>query len=101
VVALIPEGQVTSYGKIADLAGLPKRARLVSKALKAAPADLKLPWYRVINAQRKISFPIASPGYTKQRELLAQEGILFVGKSIDKKHLWHPDLATLLWQLDF
>ncbi len=101
VVSLIPEGQVCSYGIIADLAGMPGRARLVSKALKAAPVDLHLPWHRVINAQRTISFPAASPGYKKQHERLAEEGILFSGKRIDKHHLWQPDLATLLWQLDY
>ena len=38
VVTLIPEGRVASYGQVADLAGLPGRARLVSRALQAAPA---------------------------------------------------------------
>jgi methylated-DNA-protein-cysteine methyltransferase-like protein len=32
-VQLIPEGKVACYGQIADLAGLPGRARLVGKAL--------------------------------------------------------------------
>jgi len=101
VVSLIPEGKVCSYGVIADFAGLPGRARLVSKALKAAPETLQLPWHRVINAQRRISFPPASTGHQLQRERLACEGILFSGKRIEKMHLWQPDLATLLWQLDY
>ncbi|BAJ02349.1 hypothetical protein SVI_2378 [Shewanella violacea DSS12] len=37
IVAMVPKGRVSSYGKLADLAGLPGRARYVSKALKMAP----------------------------------------------------------------
>ncbi|MGS0725371.1 MGMT family protein, partial [Shewanella sp. 0m-11] len=48
IVSMIPEGKVCSYGKVADLAGLPGRARYVSKALKLAPDELNLPWHRVI-----------------------------------------------------
>ena len=36
-VLQIPAGKVASYGQIADLAGLPGRARLVGKALGKAP----------------------------------------------------------------
>ena len=39
VVQLIPIGKVTSYGQIADLAGLPGRARLVGKCLGFVPAE--------------------------------------------------------------
>ena len=34
---LIPKGKVACYGQIADLAGLPGRARLVGKALGKVP----------------------------------------------------------------
>ncbi len=36
-VQLIPVGKVACYGQIADLAGLPGRARLVGKALANVP----------------------------------------------------------------
>ena len=36
-VQLIPQGKVASYGKIADISGLPKRARMVGKALALLP----------------------------------------------------------------
>ena len=52
----IPPGKVASYGQIADLAGLPRRARLVGKALGYAPAQLALPWYRVIRSDRRLGF---------------------------------------------
>ena len=97
---LIPIGEVASYGQVADLAGLPGKARLVGRALRSAPAESGLPWHRVINAQRRISFPFASPGYILQRELLISEGIKFSGRTIDRAHQWRPDLSMLLWELD-
>lgn len=100
VVTLIPKGAVASYGQIADLAGLPGNARLVSRALRSAPAESGLPWHRVINAQRRISFPFASPGYIMQKELLVSEGVKFSGRTILQEHRWQPDLSLLLWELD-
>ena len=56
--ALIPEGQVASYGQIAKQAGLPRRAaRMVARAVGAAPKEMKLPWYRIVNAQGRIAIP--------------------------------------------
>ena len=101
VVTLIPEGAVASYGQIADLAGLPGNARLVSRALRAAPSRTTLPWHRVINAQRRIAFPFASQGYIRQKQLLLSEGISFSGRVVNRRHLWQPDLSLLLWELDY
>ncbi len=47
-VQAIPEGRVASYGQIADLAGLPRRARLVGRALGEVPDDLTVPWHRCL-----------------------------------------------------
>ena len=47
ILALIP-GRVVSYGQVADLAGLPGRARLVGKVLRET--DKVLPWHRVLGA---------------------------------------------------
>ncbi|HCB17956.1 MAG TPA: cysteine methyltransferase, partial [Alteromonas sp.] len=55
-VGLIPEGNVASYGKIADLAGLPGRARYVGYCLRNVPASLKLPWHRVLRSNGQIAF---------------------------------------------
>lgn len=101
VVALIPSGQVASYGQVADLAGLPRHARLVSKALKLAPERLNLPWHRVISSQLKIAFPASSPMYIEQKQALLAEQVEFNGSKIQAKHHWQPDLFTLLQQLDY
>lgn len=73
-VAAIPPGRVLSYGQVAELAGMPRRARLVSKALKAAPESLQLPWFRVIRSDGSIAFPPGSEGFREQRRRLRAEG---------------------------
>lgn len=100
VVALIPHGQVASYGQVADLAGLPKHARLVSKALKLAPEHLNLPWHRVISSQLNIAFPTATPMYLAQKQCLLAEGVTFKGNQVAAQYRWQPDLFTLLQQLE-
>jgi methylated-DNA-protein-cysteine methyltransferase related protein len=88
VVAAIPRGCVATYGQVARLAGLPRRARLVGTALGEAPAG-RLPWFRVINAQGRISLPPNSAGSRKQRQLLREEGVLFVKGRVDlRKYGW-------------
>jgi methylated-DNA-protein-cysteine methyltransferase related protein len=102
VVALIPEGKVACYGRIADLAGLPGRARYVSRALKEAPAELNLPWHRVINSQGKISFDKFSQMFQHQTECLRIEGVsVNSGKIALSEFEWQPDMATLVMSLPF
>lgn len=100
VVAAIPEGCVASYGQVAELAGFARGARLVTPALSAAPKDLQLPWYRVVNAAGRIAIPKASPGHARQRRLLMAEGVLFSGDRINlKRFRWQPTLDEILWRL--
>src|ERR1700722_20745151 len=54
VVGMIPRGKVSTYGAVARAAGLPGRARLTGFALKAAPAELHLPWHRVAGADDSV-----------------------------------------------
>ncbi|MDP6376819.1 MAG: MGMT family protein [Pseudomonadales bacterium] len=88
VVSMIPGGRVASYGQIATLAGMPGKARLVGRTLRYLPTGSKLPWHRVINARREISFPPGSAGYVRQRSRLEAEGVEFVGERVVKTFLW-------------
>lgn len=104
-VQAIPLGKVASYGQIADLAGLPGRARLVGKALGAVPKSgwrgREVPWYRVINSQGKISFAPGSDHFDRQRNLLQDEQVVVLGARVHLKTFqWVPDLAELLFTLD-
>lgn len=73
ILAAIPAGRVISYGHLAELAGLPRRARWAGQLLHGLPADTRLPWHRVVNAQGKISLP--APHNQLQRERLLAEGV--------------------------
>ncbi|NRD73913.1 MGMT family protein [Shewanella sp. VB17] len=102
IVDHIPKGYVSSYGKIADLAGLPGRARYVSTALKRAPSSMALPWHRVINSQGRISFESKSQAYQTQMELLRLDGVqVNDGKISLSEYAWKPDLITLMFEIPF
>ena len=105
-VQLIPQGKVACYGQIADLAGLPGRARLVGKSLGKVPAGgwrgQDVPWFRVINSQGKISFPPGSENFEKQKHHLQDEQVVVIGSRIKLKEFqWQPDLSELLFALEF
>ncbi len=102
IVSMIPKGNVCTYGKVADFAGLPKQARFVSRALKIAPKTMALPWHRVINSQGKISFKPDTNQFREQIERLRVEGVkINEGKMKLTKFEWQPDMATLMLQLPF
>ncbi|MCC5852227.1 MAG: MGMT family protein [Alkalimonas sp.] len=100
-VLQIPLGKVASYGQIADLAGLPGRARLVGKALGYAPPELAVPWHRVLRSDRSLAFPAGSAMALRQRELLQSEGVLLNNNRVRKNDLWQPDLMELLFKLKY
>lgn len=63
------DGEVTTYGDVADVAGYPKQSRLVGRIL--ATTELDVPWWRVVNAQGRI----VSSQVDTQRSLLRAEGV--------------------------
>ena len=94
VVARIPYGRVATYGQVAVLAGLPRRARLVGHAMRELPDGSNLPWQRVINAAGRVSRRSGlgvEEGY--QRHLLEEEGVVFDERGrVDLDRFgWDPD----------
>ncbi|MFM2481513.1 MGMT family protein [Celerinatantimonas sp. YJH-8] len=90
VIANIPSGQVATYGQVAEMAGFPRMARAVGRALKELPSESKLPWFRVVNAKGELSFPRGSDPYQRQRTLLETEGIEFIGERIPlREYRWN------------
>lgn len=69
VLMALQEGEVTTYGDIADVAGYPKQSRLVGRILSTT--DLDVPWWRVVNASGRI----VSGHPDEQRDLLRSEGV--------------------------
>lgn len=90
VIALIPYGKVATYGQIAQLAGLPKHARLVGYVLKHLDPKSEIPWYRVINSQGKMSTTrLNLRGENIQQVKLCEEGIVVIdGKVKLKEYQW-------------
>jgi methylated-DNA-protein-cysteine methyltransferase-like protein len=98
VIAAIPLGRVASYGQIAALAGLPRGARQVARALRHAPAELDLPWYRVLAVNGRIAIPAASSGHRTQIRRLRAEGVVLnAGRVNMRVYRWAPRLDELLW----
>jgi methylated-DNA-protein-cysteine methyltransferase-like protein len=98
VVADIPSGHVLTYGDVARLSGMPRYARRVGQAMRWAPKAMQLPWHRVINAQGQISFPKDSNGYRRQRDLLKEEGVVFVNGKVDLERFgYRGAVDRLLW----
>ena len=78
VVRRIPRGRVATYGQVAALAGLPRGGRVAGAAMKTSPAELGLPWHRVIGKRARNTGRIAihdPVGAAVQRELLEHEGV--------------------------
>jgi len=75
VVGAIPRGRVSTYGAVAHAAALPGRARQVGYALRVAPAELNLPWHRVVGAGGRIVFPRSSRQHLEQARRLRAEGV--------------------------
>ncbi len=95
LVRQIPRGKVAAYGQIALMLPPPNGVefeaykafgpRWVGGAMANCPDDV--PWQRVINSQGKIS---ERPGAERQRQLLEEEGVVFVKDKVDmKKFGWH------------
>ena len=98
----IPHGKVSSYGQIADLAGLPGRARLVGKSLAYVPDNVAVPWYRILRSSGQIAFPKGSEQAQKQKDLLQDEGVVVLNNRVNLKNFgWQPDLSEMLWKLEF
>ena len=79
IVKEIPAGKVSTYGRIAVLAGTPRAARAVGYALSALKEDSldEIPWQRVINSKGLISFKGDLIRADIQKKLLLEEGIVF------------------------
>ena len=74
VLRSIPPGRVTTYGAVADLAGLRNGARQVVRLLHARAGKEGLPWFRVLRKDGSIALPEGG-GFEEQAALLAAEGV--------------------------
>ena len=82
LVAAIPSGKVSTYGDIADAAGL-SSPRIVGWIMRTDSSDL--PWHRVITASGHPAAHLA----TRQLERLRAEGVLAVGDRVPLRAYRH------------
>ena len=87
-VAMIPEGNVTTYGLIASALGSPCAARFVGYALQKAPDSL--PCHRVVSRTGALSAAFSPFGKKTHRELLLREQVPFLDND-------HVDLTHCLF----
>ena len=92
IVADIPPGRVTTYGRIAAALGEPRSARIVGWALRSGPDGL--PYHRVVNRTGFLSGGRAFGHPDRMRTLLESEGAPFA-----EEH--RVDLASCVWEPEF
>lgn len=96
VVALIPEGRVTSYGAIAGYLGSKGGARLVGWAMNASHTQANIPAHRVVNRIGVLSGKNFFGG-NRMQELLEAEGLTIKDDQIlnFSSHFWDPSIELL------
>lgn len=87
IVAEVPAGRVTTYGRIAHMTD-GASARSVGTALRKLPEGHQLPWHRVIGASRRVA---DHGGAGRQQEKLRAEGVLFDTAGRVRADLLWPD----------
>ena len=91
VVARIPRGRVTTYGRIAAAVGDPRGARMVGWALMHAVEEHDLPCHRVVNRVGLLTGGWHFGHPDVMRGLLLAEGVAFTDE-------YQVDLERCLWE---
>lgn len=91
VVALIPRGKVTTYGRIAESLGLPRNGRQVGGALSRSPDSPHYPCHRVVDRNGNLRGGWAFGHPDIMRHMLLDEGVSFLPDGC-------VDLAGCLWE---
>lgn len=95
IVALIPEGKVTSYGAIAKAIGAARSSRTVGYAMNnCVKLDRDLPAHRVVNRNGVLTGKHHFPGQDTMKRLLEEEGFEIEGDQIKnfKSVFWEPSV---------
>ena len=76
VIVALGEGEVVSYGDVAEVAGYPGRSRAVGRLLSTT--SLEVPWWRVVRSDGRLATPPAAG----QAALLRAEGVILRGDRV-------------------
>ena len=93
VTRLIPVGNVSTYGAIANYLELGS-ARMVGWALNKSFTGHSVPAHRVVNRKGELSGRHHFPNPTMMEELLQNEGVKVIDHKVQdfKKLLWDPTI---------
>ena len=91
IVARIPRGRVTTYGRIAAALGSPRGARMVGWALMAVVEEQNLPCHRVVNRYGELSGGWHFGHPDVMRALLVAEDVPFAAD-------YRVDLDRCVWE---
>lgn len=88
LMSQVPDGQVTTYGDLAAIAGHAYAARAVG--VMAHYGDIDLPWHRLVNRFGGLASGFHG-GRKVQAQLLAQEGVTCTNHIVDnfEEIRWH------------
>jgi len=94
IVSKIPFGRVTSYGAIAEIAGMKSSSRYVGYILNTLKDNYDYPCHRVVNRIGSLSGKHNFGGEKTMQDLLELEGITVKDdKMVDfKEKFWFPEL---------
>ena len=85
-ILAVPAGKVSTYGRIAEVAGYPRHHRAVARLLSQPGFD-DLPWHRIVSAGGELKTSGASA--IEQRARLRLEGVRFEGDKINLSVFLH------------
>ena len=91
-VKRIPEGFVSTYKRIAILAGSPNAARAVGNILHQNSFPGEIPCHRVVSSTGRLTAAFAFGGFSAHKEMLLRENIEVLGDKVDlKKYLYRGE----------
>lgn len=91
LMSQVPDGQVTTYGDLAGLAGHANASRIVGGI--AHYGNPELPWHRLVNRFGGLAAGFHG-GRDVQQQLLEQEGVTCTNHVVDnfEELRWKPNL---------
>ncbi len=97
VVKLIPAGQWTSYGAIANYLGTKGSARMVGWAMNSVHGLADVPAHRVLNRSGRLTGKHHFPTSTAMQTSLEAEGLKIENDQVvnREKSYWEPGLELL------
>lgn len=93
VIRSIPEGKVSTYGRVAEAAGYPLHHRSVARLLRKDTLT-SLPWQRVVGSQGE--FRLKGEFADEQRYRLTAEGVEVRNARVDLDRFQH---VMAVWEI--